>query len=214
LADGRILTYKQVDGVFSNPNSHVNVSVLDWLCANMQQLQKETACNMTNNLDFPTDDKKMDLLELYCGNGNHTLALASSFRRVLAVELSKVLVEAAIENLRENGIDNVTVVACDSEKMAHSILRKKTYFDPKSLSEELHFGIVLVDPPRAGLDCTTRELVARYNTLIYISCNPSALIKDLLELQKTHIIIAAAAFDHFPYTPHLEMGVILQKRDL
>ena len=99
--------------------------------------------------------------------------------------------------------------ALHSGKMANSILRRKIYHDPHKPQEELRFSTVLVDPPRAGLDTTTLELVGRYETIIYISCNPVALVRDLQTLQKTHRILKGAAFDHFPHTKHLEMGVIL-----
>jgi len=71
---------------------------------------------------------------------------------------------------------------------------------------------VLVDPPRAGLDEDTRRLVAGFETLIYISCNPQTLARDLEDLCKTHRVVSAALFDQFPYTPHMEAGVILRPR--
>ena len=132
---------------------------------------------------------------------------------MLAVELSKKLVAAAQENLTQNAVCNVTAVACDSQKMANSILRRKTYFNPRNKDEVLRFSTVLVDPPRGGLDDLTRQMVGRYDTVIYISCNPhDALVRDLKEICLTHTVERAAAFDHFPYTPHLEMAVILRKK--
>lgn len=218
VQDGRQLLYKQVETGFSNPNSHVNVKVLDWICENVEAINKE---RMARDSDGTTTDESirtrvaqssLDLLELYCGNGNHTIALSAYFRRILAVELNKTLCEAAEENLLLNKIDNVTIVPCDSEKFAMSILRRQSYFDPKDTSITYSFGAVLVDPPRSGLDSKTRGMVSRYDYIVYISCNPDALVRDLKEICVSHDVANIAAFDQFAYTPHLEVGVILRKK--
>lgn len=69
-----------------------------------------------------------------------------------------------------------------------------------------------MDPPRAGLDDTTRALAKDYENIIYISCNPETLHRDLLELTKTHEIDTFALFDQFAYTNHIESGVILSRK--
>eukprot|EP01059_Diplonema_ambulator_P035352 TRINITY_DN8281_c0_g1_i1.p1 TRINITY_DN8281_c0_g1~~TRINITY_DN8281_c0_g1_i1.p1 ORF type:complete len:170 (+),score=18.27 TRINITY_DN8281_c0_g1_i1:283-792(+) len=74
------------------------------------------------------------------------------------------------------------------------------------------FGAVIVDPPRAGLDPVTCQLVSRYPSIAYISCNPDALHRDLEALSKTHYVARMAVFDHFPYTGHLECGALLRRR--
>ena len=71
---------------------------------------------------------------------------------------------------------------------------------------------IFVDPPRAGLDDDTVQLVSKYKHIIYISCNPDTLHDNLTELNKTHKIDKFAVFDQFPYTHHLECGVVLTKR--
>jgi tRNA (uracil-5-)-methyltransferase len=76
----------------------------------------------------------------------------------------------------------------------------------------MHLNTVLVDPPRAGLDSATVQLVSRFNDIIYISCNPQTLAENLQQLCKTHDIVRLAVFDQFPYTHHIESGVWLQKR--
>ena len=72
------------------------------------------------------------------------------------------------------------------------------------------FQTVLVDPPRAGLDSETLQMVSAYSRIIYISCNPETLIENLDYLTKTHDVTAAAMFDQFPYTDHVETGVVLE----
>ena len=68
-----------------------------------------------------------------------------------------------------------------------------------------------MDPPRSGLDDTTRNLAKDFEQIIYISCNPETLHRDLNELVKTHKIVKFALFDQFAYTNHIESGVILKK---
>ena len=74
------------------------------------------------------------------------------------------------------------------------------------------FRTVLVDPPRAGLDADSCEQTARYERIVYISCNPQTLIDNLEVLCRTHRIERFALFDQFPYTDHLECGVYLVRR--
>jgi tRNA (uracil-5-)-methyltransferase len=71
---------------------------------------------------------------------------------------------------------------------------------------------VLVDPPRAGLDDSTVDMISQYQNIVYISCNPDTLKLNLDTLLLTHSITRFALFDQFPYTHHAECGVYLQKR--
>ncbi len=75
-----------------------------------------------------------------------------------------------------------------------------------------NYDTVLVDPPRAGLDKDSVELVSRFNKIIYISCNPQTLKENLGLLVETHNIDNFALFDQFPYTDHVETGVILTRK--
>jgi len=71
---------------------------------------------------------------------------------------------------------------------------------------------LFVDPPRAGLDETCRNLAVQFDRIVYVSCNPETLVRDIAELLPTHEVVRVAAFDQFPYTPHLEAGVVLKRR--
>jgi tRNA (uracil-5-)-methyltransferase len=77
--------------------------------------------------------------------------------------------------------------------------------------ENYNFSTIFVDPPRAGLDDTTRKLAGEFEQIIYISCNPETLKRDLEELTKTHEIKRFAFFDQFAFSHHIESGVILSK---
>merc|ERR1712048_325592 len=72
---------------------------------------------------------------------------------------------------------------------------------------------ILVDPPREGLDDLTCKLLARFNHIVYISCNPETLARDVSALSTTHTVAHLAVFDQFPYTEHLEMGLVLQRAE-
>ena len=71
---------------------------------------------------------------------------------------------------------------------------------------------MFLDPPRAGLDITTTKLAQNFEQIIYISCNPQTLHRDLEALTKTHTIEKFALFDQFAYSNHIESGVILKAR--
>ncbi|MCT6953425.1 tRNA (uridine(54)-C5)-methyltransferase TrmA, partial [Salmonella enterica subsp. enterica serovar Javiana] len=74
------------------------------------------------------------------------------------------------------------------------------------------FGSVFVDPPRAGMDPDTCELTRRFERILYISCNPETLAQNIAQLHDTHRISRCALFDQFPYTHHMESGVLLERR--
>ena len=71
---------------------------------------------------------------------------------------------------------------------------------------------MLVDPPRAGLDDTAVQQISAYEHIVYISCNPETLHANLVTLSATHEIHRVALFDQFPYTHHIETGVMLRRR--
>ncbi|MGE8467980.1 MAG: tRNA (uridine(54)-C5)-methyltransferase TrmA [Pseudomonas putida] len=191
---GRVFSYRQPEGAFTQPNGAVNQKMLSWAFDAM-------------------GEREDDLLELYCGNGNFTLPLATRARQVLATEISKTSVNAALSNLDENGVDNVRLVRLSAEELTQALnevrpFRRLEGIDLKSYA----FGTVFVDPPRAGMDPDTCELTRRFERILYISCNPETLAANIEQLQDTHRIERCALFDQFPYTHHMESGVLLVRR--
>jgi tRNA (uracil-5-)-methyltransferase len=189
--DGKTLAYQQVEGSFTQPNAGVNQHMLSWTASIARQLSG-------------------DLLELYCGNANFSLALAGYFDQVVATEISRTSIKSAQHNIALNNIENVQVLQMSAEDVA------KALFNSTSLKQidlaNMTLNTVLVDPPRAGLDADTVKLVSRFNDIIYISCNPETLANNLQTLNETHHIVKTALFDQFPYSHHVETGVWLQKR--
>ena len=193
---GREFTYRQIEGSFTQPNAYVCQKMLAWACSCAEGLGG-------------------DMLELYCGNGNFTLPLATRFRRVLATEVSKTSVNAALWNIEANGSDNVTIARLSAEEFTEAYTGRREF---RRLQEQgialadYAFSTIFVDPPRAGVDDETLKLVAQFEHVIYISCNPETLRANLDTLVQTHEIVRMALFDQFPFTHHIESGVLLKKR--
>jgi tRNA (uracil-5-)-methyltransferase len=191
--ENKTYIYQQVENSFTQPNAGVNEKMLSW------------AKKATKN-------DNGDLIELYCGNGNFSIALADNFNRVLGTEISKTSVRSAQVNIRQNNIENIDIVRMSSEEFSQAMngdrkFRRLENFDLTAYN----YDTVLVDPPRAGLDTDSVELVRRFNKIIYISCNPHTLKDNLTNLISSHKIVKFALFDQFPYTDHIEAGVMLEK---
>ena len=219
LSDGRELRYKQVEGSFSNPSATMCGHTLDFLSACAQE-----ASLPGGGAPPPT------LLELYCGNGNHTVALARFFSKILAVEIDRKLCDAAEFNLEQNGVGNGCVLCASSgnfcQRLLRSIRKVRKYglppepADGAPLSREEAWmrdaqrstDVILVDPPRCGLDDDTRELIQLYDHILYVSCNPPALRADLERLGDAYELRRFAVFDHFAYSNHLEVAVHVRRR--
>ena len=154
-----------------------------------------------------------DLVELYCGNGNFSVALAGAYNKVLATEISKTSVDAAQVNIRDNNLDNLVIARLSSEEFVQALQGTRTFRRLQNVElSEYDFRTVLVDPPRAGLDEASVRQIQAYDNIIYISCNPETLHSNLEVLTQTHTIEKTALFDQFPYTHHIECGVFLKRK--
>ena len=195
--DGFTYRYQQTENSFTQPNAHVCQQMLQWAC------DQASAINIENS---------QDLLELYCGNGNFTLPLSRHFQKVLATEVSKASVRSAQYNIDTNKIDNVSIMRLSSEETVQALNKERTFRRLENINiDSYNFSTVFVDPPRAGLDPTTLELVKRFDNILYISCNPDTFFENLKTL-KGYSIKKFAVFDQFPYTNHLEIGAVLIKQ--
>lgn len=193
---GKPFIYKQVENSFTQPNGKVAEKMLEW------------AVNCTH-------DSTGDLLELYCGNGNFSLALAQNFRRVLATELAKPSVDSAQYNIAANNIDNVQIIRMSAEEFTQAMEGHREFRRLKDANIDLtsyECNTIFVDPPRSGMDIDTCKMVQNYERIMYISCNPETLKDNLKILSETHNITKFALFDQFPYTHHMECGVFLERK--
>ena len=184
--NGKIYKYKIIENTFSQPNRKMSEKMLEWAIDNSSSL-------------------KGDLVELYCGNGNFTIPMSENFRKVIATEINPESIQSATFNAEINNRDNITFLAMSAAEF--SLLKK----DNSPLLASYDLKNVLIDPPRAGLDDKSREFVNGFENIVYISCNPETLHRDLETLSKNRKIKAFAFFDQFPYTEHMECGVVLEK---
>lgn len=192
--DGREYSYQQVESGFTQPNADINTQMLSWASQGLK-------------------GSKGDLVELYCGNGNFTAVLAQHFEQVLATEISKVSVASARTNFAANHVENVTVVRMSSEEFTQALNKERPFRRLAAIDlDSYRFSTILVDPPRAGLDQDTLKLISRFDNIVYISCNPQTLADNLKQICLTHHIESAAVFDQFPWTAHLESGVLLTRK--
>ncbi len=194
LIDNKIYKFRYFENSFTQPNSFINRQMISWA--------------KKHSKDF-----KEDLLELYCGHGNFTIPLSENFNKVLATEISKTSIKSAVLNTKLNDIENITFVRLSSEEISSALNKEREFRRLKGIDlDSFNFKTVLVDPPRAGLDKKTRDFIKRFQNIIYISCNPMTLKRDLKELCLDFKIEKFALFDQFPYTTHLESGVILKRQ--
>lgn len=201
------LRYRQLETFFSQSNASVCQHMLAWARA----VAYEDNAAIGTIAGVPRSD---DLLELYCGNGNFCVALGPFFRKVFATEMVKELLDTAKYNAEDNKVENISVGRVSAEEFALAMdgSRSFTRLEHVDLSS-YDFQTVLVDPPRAGLGPKVSTFLSRFSRIVYISCNPETLRDDLQVLGKTHDIKRLAAFDQFPYTEHLEMGMLLVRRE-
>jgi tRNA (uracil-5-)-methyltransferase len=192
--DNESYQFKQIENSFTQPNAKVNENMVTWAIKQFEHCSG-------------------DLLELYCGAGNFTIPFARKFNKILATEISKSSINAAKTNMDLNDISNVEFVRMSVEDFVQALdgvreFRRMKEIDIKSYA----LNNIFVDPPRSGMDEASCDFAARHDTIVYISCNPTTLLRDLERLSQTHTVESMALFDQFAYTNHIEMGVKLQRK--
>ena len=198
LVAGRQIHYRQLEETFSQSNGGIAQHMFTW--AVQAALDGASARND-------------DLLELYCGSGAFTVALAPCFRRVLATEVSKGAVAVCAHNLHRNGVHNTLLGRVSAEELREAMEGVRAYQRLAHVElPTMQLNTVLVDPPRAGLGAQVSTFLARFERILYISCNPETMVEDVARLRGTHELKRFACFDQFAYTPHLECGALLVRR--
>jgi len=140
-------------------------------------------------------------LDAYCGVGAMSLPIARKAKKVIGLEINKASVLAAIENASLNGIVNVSFSQGDVQKVLPEILKTEK------------IGVLVMDPPRSGLSDPMIQTLLDSNLphLIYVSCNPSTLAKNLAELKKKYEIDSLTPYDLFTQSPLLEVVADLRR---
>lgn len=154
-------------------------------------------------LEFCAPTRTDRILDLFCGMGNFSLALARQASNVLGIEGQGSAIRSARYNSRINRIENAEFVKSPVEKACYN------------LAQDGHrFETVVIDPPRQGAPQLARQLAELCTRrLIYISCDPATLCRDLKDLDAEGFSVRdIRLFDMFPQTHHLESVVHLEKR--
>ncbi|MBQ7333425.1 MAG: 23S rRNA (uracil(1939)-C(5))-methyltransferase RlmD, partial [Clostridia bacterium] len=157
------------------------------------------------------DLRKSDtLLDLYCGLGSIGLSMAEDCHELIGIEIIPDAVMRAKRNAKLNGIENAHFYASDA-KHADKILDAAERERGKKITPD----VVILDPPRAGSDKNLNEFIASLNPrkIIYISCNPATLARDVLQFKELgYTADTAFPVDMFPMTGHVETVVCLKRQ--
>ena len=147
--------------------------------------------------------KEDTVLDLYCGVGTITLCMAKAAGKVIGVEVIPQAVEDAKDNAKRNGIENAEFFCGDAGEAAFALEAKGVKAD-----------VVVVDPPRKGLNADAIEALARFapRRIVYVSCDPATLSRDVALLkERGYTLKNAMAADLFPRCAHIESIVCLSK---
>lgn len=134
------------------------------------------------------------VLDYYCGTGTIGIFVSPYVKEVVGVEISNSSYKDALENKKNNNINNI-----------------KFYCQNANTFKEKDFDAVIVDPPRSGLDEKTRNHLKeiKANKIIYVSCDPVTLSRDLKDLSDNYDVLEVIPVDMFPYTYHVESVTML-----
>jgi 23S rRNA (uracil1939-C5)-methyltransferase len=156
-------------------------------------------------LDFADLTGKETVFDLYCGTGSIALLLAQHARQVIGVEIVPQAIEDAIYNAQINGLSDYV----------QFLTGKAEIILPDLVHDDVQVDVVVVDPPRKGCDARLLDAILRIQPqrLIYVSCDPATLARDLAYLSRDgkYHIKAVQPVDMFPWTTHVETVVLMSR---
>lgn len=147
-------------------------------------------------------DKNDILFDLYCGIGTIGIFASKYVNKVYGIEIVPQAIEDAKENAKINDVKNIEFICGDVEVAFDELINK----------EKIAPSAIIVDPPRKGLDSKTVENIAKIKPakLVYISCNPATMVRDLAKLEEIYNIKTIQPVDMFPWTNGVESITILE----
>ena len=168
------------------------------------QLNPEMAIKMYTYIKtlLPKDNDN-SIVDAYCGAGAIAMYMAPYAKKVIGIDSSKESIYSALHNKKKNNIANVEFEVGEVKDVLPALYDKG--FEP---------NVLIMDPPRSGLDSNTLDILTRkpIDTIIYVSCNPSTLAKNLKILLRKYKVETVKPFDMFPQTSHIESVVHLTKK--
>lgn len=149
-------------------------------------------------LKYLPKDKSKTVLDLYCGTGTIAIFLSKYFNKIIGVEINKEAIVCANMNKTLNDVNNISFICADVS----------------SILDSLKADVIVVDPPRAGLTERGISDILEINseTLVYVSCDPVTLARDLSLLKVKYDVKEITLFDMFPNTYHVESVCLLKRR--
>ena len=149
--------------------------------------------------------KQDTVFDLYCGIGTITLFMSKYAKKVYGIEIVEEAIEAAKENAKINNVDNTEFYAGDVEVVLDDLINNKG----------ISADIVMFDPPRKGLDRNSINNILKIKPkkIVYISCNPATLIRDLAFFEDQYDIKTIVPVDMFPFTSNVECVAVLYLKD-
>ena len=166
------------------------------------QVNKYNTINLYNKiLDYCDLKGNEVVLDLYCGTGTIGSFVSKKCNRVIGIELNKYAIEDALKNKKINNLDNIEFICGDSGKILKNNKYKNIY-------------IVIVDPPRMGLSDLSINEILNINSkkIIYTSCDPVTLARDLKKLSEKYEVKEITPVDMFPNTYHVESVCVLERK--
>lgn len=153
-------------------------------------------------IEFARLNKDDILCDLYCGIGTIGIFASRYVKKVYGIEIVEEAIEMAKENAVLNGIKNIEFMAGDVEKVFERMLQENNVIP----------NVIIVDPPRRGLDNTTIETILKLGVsrLVYVSCNPATMVRDLKLLEEKYEVKEIQPVDMFPFTNGIECVTGLQ----
>ena len=186
--------------VYGNPNIYNIVGPYKYIISpeSFFQINDDICKKLYDKIYDETKDSK-NILDLYCGTGSIGIYVSKN-KNVLGIEINKSAINDANINKELNDIKNISFICGDSGKES-----KKINFNPDT---------IIVDPPRSGLDSITINNILELNPqkIIYVSCDPMTLVRDLNILKNNYSIKEITPFDMFPNTKHVENMCVLERK--
>ena len=166
------------------------------------QVNNDIKCKMYSKV-LSEIDKNANVIDAYSGAGLMSAIIAKKCQSVVAIEINKSASSSAKELFLSNNISNATSICSDVALALEDNI------------EKLDNLTIVLDPPRSGCDNKILQLLNNHNKInkiIYISCNPSTLARDLSILKESYIIDSVIPYNMFPKTKHVETLVVLKRK--
>ena len=153
-------------------------------------------------MDFAGLTGNEAVFDAYCGTGTIGIIASKQAKQVLGVEVNADAIKDAVSNAKRNEAENVFFIEADAAELIKELAKEKEHFD-----------VVFMDPPRAGASKKFLDslLKLKPEKIVYISCNPETLARDLKTLTKAYKVNKIQGVDMFPFTKHIETVVLLTK---